>query len=445
MKRHALNRIAIAALISGAFASSAVAQSTTPSTTTPPAENRNQRQEARQETRQENRQESREDRQQRQDDRQDNRQEQREQRQEARQKRIEQRMSNRSQYFSTESNADLDAWITRNNVPPLQRAAKAAGTAVNAAERALNTATNIANNAAANANANSNADAGADARYGYTNPNPNKTNDWFYDYYSYAPTYYSSGEGNTKNFATALRYYDLNNDGLYDSLGTHRDSDNNGSFDSYDRVDFFTADKDESSNSQSNSDQSDQYPDSPEDTRMHSVSGKIFATKVAKVNGQNNLIARLSNATSTTGAEDITLVDLGPTNIWKSLQYKAGDALSASGSVERIGEKQILIASTASIGDEEQTTISRSGPAIEGQVVDVTTTEIRGKKHTLAVIATESSRQIVDMGPADQLKVKLEPETKISVRGIPVRMRNHSIVLAESATINGDEVSIKRW
>jgi len=351
---------------------------------------------------------------------------------EARQERQAQRLGNRAQYYNQQTWSQLDPWITRNQVTPAPRAARVANAAVNATERALNTGANVANNAAANATA----AAAANARFGYTNPNVATTpQGWFYDYYTYSPTYYSPPASGAKVYGNASRYYDLNNDGVYDSLSTFRDSDSNGSYDVYDRFDF--------AENKSNDKNNDGVPDGPNDANRHTITGTVAATKVAKVNGAENLVVRVN--ASGNANDQATIVDLGSVERWPSQSIREGDQLTATGPVEQIGDKQVLIAETASVGNQKVVTISRSGPRIEGQIVDVTRAEVKGAQHAMAIVESSSGRQIVDLGPADKLKFKLEPQMKIAVQGVPVQFRDHSVVLADQVDLNGQQVVIERW
>lgn len=399
-----------------------------------PVEQRQENRDNRQEVRQDNRQETQQNRDENQ------RQENRQDRREARQARAQQRLDNRSQYYTNETWGQIDPWLKRNNVTPMERIAQAAGAAVGAAEKALNTATNVADRANNQAN----------VRYGYTNPNSPGEEGWFYDYYSYSPTYYNAPANGTTVYGSATRYYDLNNDGQYESLSVFRDTDSNASYDAYDRYDFGDVEKSDTAKSNTAKNQkADDLSDSPEDAHRHTVSGKVYASKPAKVNGAQNLIVRLSESKSDDAKGDssgASIVDIGPVSLWKDNPLQAKAAITATGPVERVGDKRILIAETVKIGDAQEVTIARGAPKIEGQVVDVTTTEIKGKSHTLAVVEAESKRQLVDLGPTDNLKVKVEPQSKIVVQGVPVRVRNHSIVQAERVSFNGqDAITIRRW
>lgn len=365
-----------------------------------------------------------------------------------------QQLNNRAAYFGDSTWSQLDPWITRNRVPPAQRAAQAAGNAAgnaagaaagaagraaNAAARATDRAADAANRtanraaaAAGNAAASATAAGSANARFGYTNPNvANRKDAWFYDYYSYNPTFYSAGAANAKAYGSASRYYDANNDGIYDSLSTFRDSDSNGSFDVYDRLDFADAKNDKSEGPLS---------DGLNDANRHSVSGTVDAVKVAKVNGSENLVVKLA----TERRDTVTIVDLGAADTWKSDSVREGDKLSATGPIEQIGEKQIVMAETVSVANQKEVAVSRSGPRLQGLVVDVTQAEVKGTQHTMAVIESESSRQIVDLGPSNSLKMKVEPQTKIVVQGVPVQFRDYSVVLADRVDIDGQQIVIQR-
>lgn len=342
-------------------------------------------------------------------------------RQEARQNLQAQRLANRSQYYTQQTWSQLDPWITRNQVPPLARAARAAGTAVNATEQAINTANTIAANNAA-----------ARAAYGYNAPGAAGTT-WFYDYYTYSPTYYSAPAPNATVYGSAARYYDLNGDGVYDTLGSFRSSNNTGVYDVYDRYDFADVDQ---------AQQPAPLPGSVTDAHRHTVTGKIEDTKVAKVNGTDNLVAQVADAKN---PNQKTIVDLGAAQRWQGKPVQQGDSLTATGPVEQVGDKQVLIAETVSVGNQTNVQIARTAPMLEGQIVDVTHTQVQGADHTLAIIDNGSTRQIVDLGPTNDLKVKIEPQVKVAVQGVPVQVRDRSVLMAERVVVDGQEIPIQRW
>ncbi len=210
----------------------------------------------------------------------------------------------------------------------------------------------------------------------YVNPNGPGENGWFYDYYTYAPTYYNAPATGATVYGSATRYYDLDNDGVYESLNVFRDSDSNASYDTYDRYDFADVQQPNEAKNQS----AEALLDSPEDANRHTVTGKVYASKAAKVNGTQNLIVRLSEAEAKDDSKKATIVDIGPAELWKDRPLQVIDSLTATGPVERIGDKLILIAETVKIGDREPTSICAHRTQMEGQVIDVTTTEVKGKR-----------------------------------------------------------------
>ncbi|MCC6510045.1 MAG: hypothetical protein IT423_13140 [Pirellulaceae bacterium] len=454
MKSHSLAALALATLVSSSQSVGAQqtntpapqpAQSQPAQQPQPNQTQSNQRQEARQEAR-ETRQAGRQAAGQTvrpgaaDNERSEARQARREQRQQA-----VQRLNNRSSYYGTETWNQLDAWIARNDVSPLERVAQIAEAAVDATERAINSASKAADNATDN------------ATYGFMNTNGPGEEGWFYDYYSYRPTYYNAPATGTSVYGSATRYYDLDNDGVYESLNVFRDSDNNASYDVYDRYDFTEEDK------AALAAKADPNPvemnDAPEDARRHSITGQIYASKIATVNGVENLIVRLSNveAGDQTGnaqarnvvpsvsPDETTIVDLGAMKNWKARDFKAGDRVTAIGPIERIGDRQILIADTVSLNEQKAISVARSAPRNRGMVVDVTQADVKGTSHTLAIVEFDSKRQLVDLGPAEKLKVKVEPKTEITVQGVPVRAGKHSVIQAERVAINGQDIAIQRW
>lgn len=344
-------------------------------------------------------------------------------RQERRIERQEQRLNNRTQYYNPQAWSQLNPWITRNQVPAATRAARAADAAVNIA------------NAAANATATVN----TSGRYGYaTGANAGSQPGWFYDYYSYSPTYYSTPatDANAAAYASAVRYQDTNGDGVYDSAATFSDSSKSGRFDAYDRYDFAELEQKQDKNN-------DGWSDAPVDSSRHTVSGKIEATKFAKVNGVESLIVKV--ATASGDANTPTIIDLGASTQWQSTPVKENDTVTATGPIEQIGDKRVMMADSVVVGQSKQVTITRLSPMIKGEVVDVTQTEVKGKEHTIVVVNNGSDRQIVDLGPTPGLKFKVVPQTQLSVRGVPVQVHDHNIIMADSLDVNGQQINIQRW
>jgi hypothetical protein len=329
-----------------------------------------------------------------------------------------QRQANRADYYTAQTWQQINPWIQQNGIAPLSNAAR---TAVNAAERAIAQTADAASRR-------------MDGQFGYQDKS--QANVWFYDYYTYTPTYYSQKSDNA--YAGAIRYFDADNDGVYESYARYRDSDNDGRYDEFDRVDFF-AQSSGSTKTSNPAEDKNEYT-GPEDARRHTVKGKIEMIKTATVNGNKHLIVGLNQEKESTMA-----IDLGSAESMKERNVEVGQLIVATGALETVGEKQVLVADSVKIGDGETITISHySGVNVTGQVVDVKTTTIGSVESYLAVVEVDGQRQLVDLGPAATYKVKLQPSTKIKLRGIPVRSQEHRVLMADQVELDGEVYTIDR-
>jgi hypothetical protein len=329
-----------------------------------------------------------------------------------------QRQANRADYYTAQTWQQINPWIQQNGIAPLSNAAR---TAVNAAERAIAQTADAASRR-------------MDGQFGYQDKS--QANVWFYDYYTYTPTYYSQKSDNA--YAGAIRYFDADNDGVYESCARYRDSDNDGRYDEFDRVDFF-AQSSGSTKTSNPAEDKNEYT-GPEDARRHTVKGKIEMIKTATVNGNKHLIVGLNQEKESTMA-----IDLGSAESMKERNVEVGQLIVATGALETVGEKQVLVADSVKIGDGETITISHySGVNVTGQVVDVKTTTIGSVESYLAVVEVDGQRQLVDLGPAATYKVKLQPSTKIKLRGIPVRSQEHRVLMADQVELDGEVYTIDR-
>ncbi|MCY2979581.1 MAG: hypothetical protein NTU79_13025 [Planctomycetota bacterium] len=66
-------------------------------------------------------------------------------------------------------------------------------------------------------------------------------------------------------------------------------------------------------------------------------------------------------------------------------------------------------------------------------------------EHTFVVVNSGSDRQVVDLGPTSALKFTIAPQTKLTVRGVPVQVRDHKIIMADFVDLNGQQIKIQRW
>lgn len=328
-----------------------------------------------------------------------------------------QRIGNRSNYYTDNTWKQVAPWVNQYDLRPIQRAANAVA----------NTAANAVAGTAANAAANT---AAANARFGYTQGNvPNTQSGWFYDYYALPYTNYTPRVGSNNAYSSAQSFYDSNNDGVYDEFYTYRDSDNKGRYDEYDVYDFAEAKKEGGAS---------KGHDGLYDANRHTVNGKIEASKSAKVNGSMHTIVRVKG-----DKESLTIVDLGPTS-GLSVKADVGQEIVAFGPLLQIGDKEVLVAESAQISSKE-VVIARSAPRMTGIVLDAKSADVQNGSHSLIVVKSESGNQLIDLGNADQLKVKIAPQTPIVVWGVPVQMRDHSVILADKIELNGQTYTIKRW
>ena len=365
-----------------------------------------------------------------------------------------QRLGNRAGYFGDRVRSQLEEWISRNKVTPYsaagtQAAASAAGRdatlkadaavarspAVPAAPAPLPTPSAVVRpevDAAAVRNI-APAPPAAVAQYGYSAASANTAPDtWFYDYYNYSPTYYYAAPASTAVYSGAWRYHDFNQDGIYDAVTVVRNPTPSGVFDTYDRVDFLTAVDDRSASGLS---------DTIRSASRRSATGTIDRIKIVRVNGSDNLVVRVNTSINNPG----TLVDLGSVDRWPAGTVKEGDVLSVSGPVEEIGDRPIIIAETVKRNNDPEVQIRRFTPSLEGRIVDVMQAEVLNSQHTLAVLETASSRQVIDLGPTDRLKFKVEPGVKLVAHGVPVQFQNYSVVLVDSVALDGQDIVIERW
>ncbi len=320
--------------------------------------------------------------------------------------RQEQRLGNRTNYYTDNTWKQVSPWVSKYELRPVQRAANAAA----------NTAANVA----------------ANARFGFSQKDAaaNPQAAWFYDYYAMPYTSYAAKTGNTNAYSSAYTFNDSNNDGVYDEFFTYRDTDNKGRYDEYDQYDFSEAKKDS---------QKSERHDGLYDANRHTVSGKIEASKTAKVNGTQHTVVRVKGE-----KEELTIVDLGPSTALSAYKTDVGQDIVVSGPLMQIGEKEVLIAESVKISQKE-VVIARTAPRLTGIVLDSTNAEVQKGTHSIVVIKSDDGNQLIDLGNSDQLKIKIAPQSKIVVWGVPVQMRDQRVILADKIEVNGQSYDIKRW
>lgn len=312
------------------------------------------------------------------------------------------RMINRYDYYPANTWVQIDPWINQYQIQPVRPLARAA-------DRAIQTGLNVADR----------------ALFGYNDPNPGQ-NVWFYDYYTYWPSYYVSGTAAT-DYSAAIRYYDTDNDGVYETYSNYRDSDRDGRFDEFDRYDFTSIET------------KDDFDGSPSDAKRHTISGTIDAKRTTSVNKVDFLVVRVKQKD-----DSMIVVDLGPADRFANVRIEASDSITATGPMERIGEKDVLMADSVIIAEKE-IRIERPMPSYTGTVRDVKQIDVNNVKHSMVVVETSAGNQLVDLGPVDALKVTVAPQSKIVVYGVPVKSHDHKVVMASRIDLDGKTHSVVRW
>ncbi len=263
--------------------------------------------------------------------------------------------------------------------------------------------------------------------YGYRDQTADSDR-WFYDYYDDGYGYWGDNQG----WTSYSLYNDTNNDGLYDSYTNYRDSDGDGVYDDYT---YYSFDLDKAADNQAKSAAQDGQKQMK--SGREQVSGTVEKTKMVNVRDRVHLIA-------TVKAKDgkSTIVDLGPKQ--SSTQLFKGDQLSATGHRVKVGDKEMLVATNATSKDAD-VTINRNGRKYQGTVESTREASLRGQKHLLAKVKTQEGKSMmVDLGPADQLSSQPKDGSKITVQGVPVKVKDRVVLMARSIEQDGKTTDIQR-
>jgi hypothetical protein len=323
-----------------------------------------------------------------------------------------------------------------------------------------------------------------DSGAGYGYDANDKGDDWYYDYYGNNRYSYYDYLDDDGYYDYSYEYFDYDNDGYYDALASYHDTDGDGSYEDYDYYSFNTntgasgdASNDQSSNNNqtasNNQGQQQQQQQSKQQARGGSkqfqASGTVKSTKRVQVRqGGERLIAQISGDQG-----KMFLVDLGrPDQLGQPGQQKQqangqpgqqqnqqanaqqgppnqpvkqGDQITAHGPVIKVGDKQVVLAQTVKIGQQQEQPINRSGRTINGQISKMKTAKVRGQDHQMAIVQLQSGKQaLVDLGPTDKLQVSLNDGDQIQVSGVPVKVQDRLVVLANTVTKGGDKTKIDR-
>lgn len=322
------------------------------------------------------------------------------------------KMINRTDYYTTDVWTQVDPWIQQYKIQTVRPVQETARVVARGAEKTVDRA----------------ADATRRALFGFNDANTQFSKDvWFYDYYTYWPSAYTTTGDTAPDYSAAVRYFDYDNDGVYESTYTYRDADRDGRFDEYNRYDFTAV-------------QTEVQPEySPSDATQHTIVGKVQGMRTSKVNNVDHLILRVAQDDGTT-----VVVDLGPADQWSEVKVVDGISIKATGPMERIGERDVMFPESVTIGNK-QMRVEHTIPSYSGTILEVKKFKVNDAEHILAVIETSNGNQLVDLGPSNAIDVDVVAQEKIAVYGVPVRMQDRQVVMASRFDFGGKTFTVTRW
>ncbi|MEQ8849708.1 hypothetical protein [Botrimarina sp.] len=269
-------------------------------------------------------------------------------------------------------------------------------------------------------------DYGYDDRY--------ESDNWFYDYWDDGYAYYRDWDDDGL-YEYSTSYYDFDSDGYYDAYTSYYDWDGDGL---YEDIDYFTFNQAGAQNQGQAAQQQQQGTESKR-SQKSTLSGKIAKTKKVSVRDTKHVVAQLKSADG-----QVKLVDLGPATNLSDFDLQQGTQINASGPVATAGDKKVLVAQSAKIGGK-QLQPDRSRQSLKGQVTSTRKVDIRGAKHLLVSLDTQSGGKVmVDLGEAGQLDTDLSEGDEVSVEGAPVKANDKRILIGRKLTHDGQTVSLNR-
>jgi len=280
-------------------------------------------------------------------------------------------------------------------------------------------------------------DVDSDRQYGFDQSDA--SDDWYYDYQydPWRPGYLSSDDNNVYDYS--WEYYDFDNDGTFDAYSSYQDVDGDGTYEQYD---YYAFNVDEDSNVAAKPDTSHKQAAERQKSRSSKgvvVNGNVDKAKKLEVRGAHRWVAHVQGDDGST-----RIVDFGPVGQFDS-EVKKGQKVMAKGPLLKVGDHEVVLAQSASIGDQGEQRINRSGRKFKGQINKTKTVKVRGQDHQMVILNLESGKQaLVDLGEQDKLDIDLKESDQIEVSGIPVKVKDRVVVLAHSVTKGGDKTEISR-
>ncbi|QEG01330.1 hypothetical protein Mal15_54060 [Stieleria maiorica] len=312
-------------------------------------------------------------------------------------RRAERRME-RASYFTQQAWQELNPWIRSNGVDPqwaFNRAARAMNNAAVAENRAA--ANEIASDRAAAVDGRFDVDVSSQAGtrsdwYGFRNNAPATA--WFYDYYTIVPSYTYPTVVETQTLTSPIEE-------------SRPKASTTGVVGAVESV---------------------------------TVEGEVVALKQSRVGGKEHLIAKLDLRS---GAPSVDGVDLGPVDRANQLGLTVGANVKATGWTEQIGEKQLLVANSATNGDQVLRIDRSFEESIEATVIDLKEVQFDYGPKYIAIVESDGSRMLVDLGPVSTFDSRITPKSTITIVGTPVRSNDQILMVAKSIAIDGTVIELR--
>ncbi len=263
--------------------------------------------------------------------------------------------------------------------------------------------------------------------YGYNDTYAD--DDWFYDYWDEGYSTYvdSDGDGNYESSST---WYDFDGDGYYDAHYTYYDTDDDGVYDSTNANQFQPV---------SDSNQQQAKNDRPDNARSKKVKGNVANTKKVLVRDTKHLVVEIKPESGKR-----CFVDLGPADELGGKEIGEGQTLQARGPEVKVGDKKVIVAQQMTLNGKS-TQIDRKRETLSGEVADTKRMKVRGKEHLIAILATgQDKKTMVNLGEAQSLKVKPSQGNRLRVTGVPVKVGDRRILMANKGSVRGNEFEVTR-
>lgn len=266
----------------------------------------------------------------------------------------------------------------------------------------------------------------------------NADDDFFYDYYDDNYAYYDPGTPGAYDYSSS--YYDFDDDGLYDAYSYRIDTDGDGIYDDYEYYSFNDADQSEGSEEAKQT----QAAEKSQSGRELQFAGTIEKLKQVKVRGKARTIAHVKSENGQSLA-----VDLGQMKLSAGEAQHAqpeGKKIQVAGPLVTVGEKQLLIAQRAKVGDQDVQKVERKGRQLTGTIKNTRDAKIRGQQRTLAVLKLKDKddQVLVDLGPSDGKIADLKEGDELKVEGVPVKTKDRMMIIAKSVSMNGESMDVER-